>query len=345
MKDWFSRGELNVKDVIEDIKMLQIDADRTSGLNPDNIDEFNKQKAKFFSENIINLERKDYSALAAKQSDGSELNFVRGIHNLLQDNDYQQVTDWNVPKLITLPDEKTLSEICRYSYVKRFLVKEITVLNCLLEHVQEDIHTMKMIDKGAFATDPYHKQMKHALLKGRLPEHWTDMSRVFGLTFKSWKDIVKLRHHHLSKQAALLERDSKTFNLRWFAHPKGLLEAIMLDAAYRRAPSTRFDDIIMTFKTTNIFERNMEQLSDEEYYVLGLKVKNAYVDRLKTELTEKLEANCTDEFPAILVQCKYAKRAAGEKSETKGYHCPVVSLLDTVPYQAREQLVLFKVVV
>lgn len=344
MKDWFSRGELSIKDVIEDIKILAIDGDRTSGLNPDNIDEFNKQKAKFFSENIINLERKDYSALATKQSQDSELNFVRGIHSLLEEDDYQLVTNWHVPKRIQLPDEKTLSEICRYSYVKRFLVKEISTLNSLLGLVQEDITTMKAIDSGRFAADPNFKNLKNGLLKGRLPVQWTDISRVSGRSFKDWKDLIKLRHHNLSKQAGLLERESKAFNLRWFADPKGLLEAIMLDAAYRRAPSTKFDDIIMTFKTTNIFERNLEQLPEEEYSVFGLKVKNAYVDKLKTELSDKWDANATEEFPAVLVQCKYIKRAGGEKGESKGYQCPVVSLLAADTTTAHEQPVLFKLV-
>src|SRR3990167_2537016 len=345
MKDWFSRGDLSIKDVIEDITMMPIDADRTSGLNPDNIDEFNKQKAQFFSENIINLERKDYSALAAKQDTGSELNFVRGIHNLLQENDYHNAMNWKVPKEIILPDEKLLVEICRYSYVKRFLVKEVTLLNSLMTTIQEDLETLRLIDRGVYATDPTFTKMKEKLCTGMVPRTWRNMSSIAGLSFKKWKDIIKLRHHNLSKQAVLLERDSKIFNLKWFANPKGLLEAIMLDASYRRAPSTKFDDIIMTFKVTNIFERNIEQLSEEEYHVLGLRVKNAYVDRTKAELSDKLEANCTDEFPAILVQCKYAKRAAADKTETKGYLCPVVSGFEDPGIQAKEQQVLFKVVV
>jgi Dynein heavy chain C-terminal domain len=132
--------------------------------------------------------------------------------------------------------------------------------------------------------------------------------------------------------------------MRWFANPKGLLEAITLDAAYRRAPSTKFDDIIMTFKITNIFERNIEQLSDEEYHVYGLKVKNGYIDKTKAELTDKMDPSCTDEFPAILVQCRYAKRAGGEKTESKGYMCPVVSAYEHIGQQAKEQTVLFKLV-
>jgi hypothetical protein len=166
MKDWFGRAEILMKDVIEDIKKLPIDADRTSGLNPDSIDQFNKQKAKFFSDNIINLERKDYSTLAANQLERSELQFVRGIHGLLQESEYDQLMSWQIPKVIKLLDEKILSEICRYSYVKRFLVNEITLLNKLLQKVREDMDILKLIDSGVLSADLNFRKLKQVLLKG-----------------------------------------------------------------------------------------------------------------------------------------------------------------------------------
>ena len=43
---------------------MDIDFQKLTGLNPEAITEHKKKKADFFSENIINLEKKDYSALS-----------------------------------------------------------------------------------------------------------------------------------------------------------------------------------------------------------------------------------------------------------------------------------------
>lgn len=79
-------------------------------------------------------------------------------------------------------------------------------------------------------------------------------------------------------------------------------------------------------------------------YLLGFKMVNGLIDRLKGELLDKTEVNATEECPAIQVSCKPLKKTS-DKPDSRIYDCHCFDLTDESLQGTETQEPLFTVVV
>lgn len=295
---------------------MEIDLQRHSGLNQDAVNEFKKRKADFFSKNIINLEKKDYSAIsrARKNQPAQILEMPTDLlSNLLSD----------LPKSIVLPAQGTIEEAIKYSHLRRYFVNEAYHLNDLLSRVREDLATFCRLKNGSFTEERPLLADLTQLSLGKIPQAWACQSGK-SLPLMPWLNRLRASAEFLGGLVEDLSKSVYFFDIRLFSNPSGLIDSYLLDATYRRAPSMKFDDITVSYRMTNSMPPNSARLAEDCIYLSGLKVRNAFVDRSKGELSDRYEgATCGEDVPYVSVTCRSSKKV-NEKNEGKTFLCPVL---------------------
>lgn len=320
------RGRETTRDIVSEVIKMDIDFQKLTGLNPEAITEHKKKKADFFSENIVNLEKKDYSALSRSRQPPKT--------PLLASLDFSFLTDLSaqLPKPVTLPDKKELDEVCKYSHLRRFFVKEIALHNELLAKIREDLAVFASLDAKEAAPEQAFLELTEGARRGKVPPAWVYLSTK-DLPLVAWMKRLLEANAFFARIAAELSRTVYFYDIRLFADPKGLLHSYLLDQTYKRAPSMKFDDVITYYRLTTTMPPNSSKLPEDALYVFGLKVRHAYVDRLKAELTDKYEsANCLEDLAYVAISCRHLKKPS-DKNEPRHYICPVLDRRGAAPVE------------
>lgn len=306
-------------EVLQEImKMTDLTPEKLIGMDQSLVAERSKKKAEFFSENIVNLEKKQYEEIFRKPDDGPQIKL------LTSESALSTVLDGLPPELI-FGDVTAIEEACRYSYLKRFLLGQTLNFNALLRQVRHDVENLKLRISGQFKEDSSLDSLKETLIKGEVPLAWKLQSRKDRLKLVDWLKRLREQQDFFAKLIENAFLRPNVFNLKLISDPKGLLDAYHLDCTNQRAPNMGFDEIVMTYKLTTVFERNSAGLPLDGIYLLGLKFEHGLLDRLRGDLLEKADISTTDECPAIQVLGKYAKKVV-EKNEHKIFPCPVINL-------------------
>ena len=208
-----------------------------------------KKKAVYFSDNIINLEKKRYDDLFVNHDGGAavyQIDTTSVISELVE----------GIPPTVELSNLELLEEACKYSYIKRFLLKQTLALNNLLLKVKADVGHIQSRTIGHFKANSSIDLMLEALGKGKVPKEWKQISGKDHLDISDWIQRLRDQHVFFTKLVENNFLKPNVFNLKLIADPRGLLDAYHLDCANQRAPTMRFDEIVMTYKLTTVFERN-----------------------------------------------------------------------------------------
>lgn len=221
-----------------------------------------KKKAVFFSENIINLEKKQYEELFRKQDGGLELVLSTPEQAL------QAVLD-GLPPDVLLKDLPAIEESCKYSALKRFLLNQTLNFNALIARVRRETSYIQARVAGSFKADPAIDSLIEILRHGEVPKSWKIQSRKDRLSLDDWLKRLRDQQDFFVKLADNNFLRPNVFNLKFLSDPRGLLDAYQLDCTNQRAPSMRFDEIIMTYKLTTVFERNSSGLPMVNLFHLG----------------------------------------------------------------------------
>ena len=142
-KDWFIRDTDSIRQVLDEIQSLEVEADRVIGISQESIERYKKRKAAFFSGNIINLEKKDYSGLV--QTDSSS----QILHQ--RDNSDLKELLAIIPNEVETQSSSKIEEVCRYSYVKRYLVKECARFNSFILRIKRELEEARLTDLKVYA--------------------------------------------------------------------------------------------------------------------------------------------------------------------------------------------------
>lgn len=319
MREWSVRSTDSFGDVLAEImRMKDLTPERLVGMDHSIVAETSKKKAAFFSDNIINLEKKQYEEIFRKANHGPPpvLSSPESAISLVVQS---------LPPDILIANLPALQEACKYSYLKRYLLKQMLSFIGLLRCIRDDVGHVQERLASRLKPDPQIDDIISALVHSQVPKAWKEMSRKNRLSLSDWLKRVREQHEFFTN---LLENSflkPNVFNFKLLADPRGLLEAYHLDCTNQRAPNMRFGEIVMTFKLTTVFERNSAGLPLDGIYLLGLKFKQGLLDRLRGDLLEKTDISTTDECPAIQVTGKYAKKV-NDKQENRVFSCPVIDL-------------------
>jgi hypothetical protein len=318
-KEWAVRSTDVFPEVVQEImRLTDMATERIVGMDSSVVTDAAKKKASFFSENIVNLEKKLYEEIFRKPDDGPVVKLMTPEATL-------ELVIEGLPTDLHLGDVAALEEACRYSYLKRFLLRQAISFNHLLQTIRKDMINIKARIIGSFKDDSKIDSIIEVLIRGEVPKSWKEQSRKDRLALPAWLKRLKDQYDFFSKLVENSFVKPNVFNLKVISDPKGLIDAYHLDCTNQRAPNMSFDEIVLTFKLTTVFERNAGGLPFEGIFLLGLKFEHGLLDRLRGDLLEKADISTTDECPAIQVLGKYAKKVV-EKSDAKVFSCPVVDL-------------------
>ena len=322
--------------MIEDTGSLNIDYDKACGLNSEAIELYNRKKATFFSNNIINLEKKDYSALIPSHLVESPLeSSMSNLQQLLA----------ACPTDVELLEEKEMADVCKYSHVKRFMLKEVLVLNALLGRVRRELSIILKTENKTYTSEPNIIKELEEIKANKVPKQLAIQSNRLGIPFNRWWTNLIDRTEYLKNVMSTFKSTQTIFNVSYLSDVRGLLDSYLLDCSYRRAPSMKFDDIIATFRASTVLnEKQADQLGEEEIHLFGFKVKNGFYDKSKGEFCDRQDLNTVEDCPAISMACKYVKKVQ-EKGDTKQITIPVINPQELDKEELNGVIPIFKAVI
>ena len=230
-----------------------------------------------------------------------------------------------LPNEVEMLSSARLEEVCRYSYVKRFLVKECTKYNEFIIRVRRSLTDARLTDQQIYTGDMRLSKIAAQLKKCIVPEEWTkSWPRKAKKGFKIWAYFLMDRYAYFARFMVRIDLNYTRFDLSMLSDCRGLLNAYFLDCTYTRAPNMKFDDIVMVFKLTNVMDLNSDQLNDSEgIHLSGMRVVNGNLDRNRGEITDHKDNNSGEACSVITVVCKYYKKIQ-DKSDPRSYLCSVM---------------------
>lgn len=259
-REWQIRFPEAFRDVVAEVSASpEVKGDKLTGISQQSIEETQKLKGEFFSRNIINLEKKAYTEIFKSDV----------VINILKTFDAGAMINGliaQLPNPILLRRLEELKEECRYSYLKRFLLKEVILFNELIMTVRADLGSYMQIVTDKYRPDTRLAHDLHELSVDRVPHIWMTLSGKIGIPLTTWMKRIFEREKFLEKIVGNNFLKAYLFDVRLITDVKALLQAYELDCAYQRAPSMQFHDMITTFKLTQVFERHVSSLVQVDLY-------------------------------------------------------------------------------
>jgi hypothetical protein len=251
-KEWQAKFPEVFREVLlEIVADPEIKGDKYTGVSSQAIDEAQKAKAEFFSNNVINLERKAYADIFKVEAQATtKVDFPSILSNLMS----------SLPNDLKLRSQKDLEEECKYSYLKRFLLSEVMRYNESIEKIREDIEVLGKFIAKDYRPTPGLKAMVDYLSVDKVPQSWIALSGMNVPKLTDWITRLNKRFEFLNNVVENNFLKIIMFDARILTDTAALLDSYLLDCAYQRSPTMVFNDITMNFKLTSVFEKNAGSL-------------------------------------------------------------------------------------
>jgi Dynein heavy chain C-terminal domain len=224
------------------------DWDKIIGVNLSSLRTSHKLKANALMKNIIKMRDRDFTL--ENSSSFTSLSNAQLISNYELNS-----VETKMPDLIEFPEGIDLERICKYSYMKRFFVKEIREFNYMIAILTKEFNVVKGIVEKKFYSEPYYKTMIDCIMRNIVPDKWKSISRLRNMTFNIWLKHLQERQWYWMEIASKIATSILSFELNMIGNPKDLFDAYFLDHTYRRAPTMGFHEIILTFRIMNPHEK------------------------------------------------------------------------------------------
>lgn len=254
-REWPVKFPEAFRDVVAEVAASpEIKVGKLTGISQHSVEESQKLKGEFFSRNIINLEKKAYAEIFKTDVVASMLQSFDTVGMI------SELTS-KLPNPIILRSIEDSKEECRYSYLKRFLLKEVLLFNSLIARVRSDLECYLSISTDKYRPDRRLLHQIDELSTNRVPDQWMTLSGKSGVPLSTWMMRLCEREKFLERIVENNFLKVYLFDVRLITDVRALLQAYELDCAYQRAPSMQFHEVITTFKLTAVFERHVTSLA------------------------------------------------------------------------------------
>jgi hypothetical protein len=252
--EWNSKEEQGLDLCLNELESTDFDWDKISGVHSTGLTQSHHNKSNKIQKKIFTL--KDIEKM--NESSSMSLNYQSSFISIYEVIAYEN----SFPPLVQFPEGMDLERLCKYSYMKRYYVKEIKELNELIHQIGRELLIIRGILDKSFYSEPFYERIIQSIRSNQVPEQWKRYSKVRTMTFSVWMKHLNDKRKYWAGISENIATSIMKFDLRMISDPKGLIDSFLLDNTYRRAPTVNFSEIVMSVKVLGPQERLKSNLQD-----------------------------------------------------------------------------------
>jgi hypothetical protein len=239
---------------LNELEGTDFDWDKISAVHSSSLAQTHHTKSNKVQRKIFTL--KDIERM--NESSSMSLNYQTSFVSIYEVLSFEN----NFPQPVPFPEGLDLERLCKYSYMKRYYVKEIKELNSVIQAIGKELAIIRGILEKTFYSEPFYEHIIESIRSNQVPEHWKHCSKVLTMNFSAWMKHLNDKRKYWALISENIATSIMKFDLRMITDPKGLIDSFLLDNSYRRAPTVNFSEIVMSVRVLGPQEKLKSNLQD-----------------------------------------------------------------------------------